>query len=77
MFFKIGVLKNFAIFTGNHLCWNNFIKKRLQLRFFAMNIGHGVKVGPGPRDLGPWDLGILGPGTSLKVQKWDGDYLKD
>ena len=41
-----------------------------------MNIGHGVKVEPGPRDLGPWDLGILGPGTSLKVQKWDGDYLK-
>ena len=24
MFFKIGVLKNFAIFTGKHLCWNLF-----------------------------------------------------
>ena len=22
MFFKIGVLKNFAIFTGKHLCWS-------------------------------------------------------
>ena len=21
MFFKIGILKNFAIFTGKHLCW--------------------------------------------------------
>ena len=33
MFFKIGVLKDFAIFTGKHLCWSlpqNFIKKRLQ-----------------------------------------------
>ena len=38
---KIGVLKNFANFTGKHLCWSlflinlqakalNFIKKRLQ-----------------------------------------------
>ena len=23
MFFKIGVLRNFAIFTGKHLCWSN------------------------------------------------------
>ena len=22
LFFKIGVLKHFAIFTGKHLCWN-------------------------------------------------------
>ena len=26
MFFKIGVLKNFAIFTGKHLCWSLFNK---------------------------------------------------
>ena len=42
MFFKIGVLKNFANFTGRHLYWSpfliklqtfcNFIKKRLQQR---------------------------------------------
>ena len=25
MFFKIGVLKNFAIFTRKHLCWNLFV----------------------------------------------------
>ena len=26
MFFKIDVLKNFAIFTGKHLCWSLFYK---------------------------------------------------
>ena len=25
MFFKIGVLKNFAIFSGKHLCWSPFL----------------------------------------------------
>ena len=33
IFFKIGVLKNFANLTGKHLCWSevcNFTKKRLQ-----------------------------------------------
>ena len=42
MFFKIGVLKNFAIFTGKHVCNSlfliklkacNFIEKRLQKVF--------------------------------------------
>ena len=32
MFFKIGVLKKFAIFTGKHLCW------RLQQWYFPVNI---------------------------------------
>ena len=27
MFFKIGVLKNFAIFAGKHLCWSCFLMK--------------------------------------------------
>ena len=48
--FKIGVLKNFPIFTGKHLCWNllcnentglqaySSIKKRLQHRSFFANI---------------------------------------
>ena len=27
MFFKIGVIKNFAIFTGKHLCWSLFLIK--------------------------------------------------
>ena len=27
MFFKIGVLKSFANFTGKHLCWSLFLKK--------------------------------------------------
>ena len=30
MFFKIGVLKNFATFTGNHLCWSLFFLIKLQ-----------------------------------------------
>ena len=43
MFFKVGVLKNFAIFTGKHMCKSlfliklktcNFIKKRLQQVFY-------------------------------------------
>ena len=39
---KKAVLKNLTIFTGKHLCWSlfliNFIKKRLQDRYFAENI---------------------------------------
>ena len=27
MFFKIGVLKSFAIFTAKHLCWSLFLIK--------------------------------------------------
>ena len=44
MFFKIGVLKNFAVFTGKHLSWSHFlikslfIKKRPQRRYFPVNI---------------------------------------
>ena len=32
MFFKIGVLKNYAIFTGKHLCWNLFLINLQALR---------------------------------------------
>ena len=47
---KKAVLKHFVIFTGKHLCWGlffnkvaghqscNFIKKRLQHRYFLVNI---------------------------------------
>ena len=43
MFFRIGVLKNIAIFTGKHLCWSlllkkSILKKRLQHRSFPVNI---------------------------------------
>ena len=45
VFRKKGVLKNFTIFTGKHLCWSlfgvfgvNFIKKRLQHIYFPVNI---------------------------------------
>ena len=36
MFFETGALKNFAIFTGKHLCWILFL--RLQRRCFPVNI---------------------------------------
>ena len=41
MFFKISVLKNFAIFIGNTcvgVCKCNFIKKKLQNRCFPVNV---------------------------------------
>ena len=50
MFFKLGVLKNFAIFSGKHLCWNPFfnevaglkpetsLKKKFQHRRFPVNV---------------------------------------
>ena len=46
MLFKIVALKNFAIFTGKHLCWSllfnktpaTLLKKRLQHRCFPVNI---------------------------------------
>ena len=41
MLFKIGGLKNFVIFTGNHLCWSLFLiklfKKRIQHSCFPVN----------------------------------------
>ena len=37
-FFKIGVLKNFAIFTGKHLCWSLFLMKMQAFRCFLVNI---------------------------------------
>ena len=53
MFFKIGVLKNFRIFTGKHMCWClffadlkafNFLKKRLQNRWLPVNITEFLKI---------------------------------
>ena len=50
MFFKLGVLKNFAILPGKHLCWSPFfnkvaglrsatlLKKRLHHNCFPVNI---------------------------------------
>ena len=47
MFFKLGVLKNFAIFTENHLFWSLFLtllKKRLQRRCFHVNIAKFLRI---------------------------------
>ena len=46
MLLKIGVFRNFTVFTWKHLCWSlfgdfqayKFIKKRLQHRCFPVNI---------------------------------------
>ena len=48
MFFKTGVLKNFAMFPGKSLCWSLiliicFIKKILQHRCFPVNIAEFLK----------------------------------
>ena len=41
IFFKIGVLKNFANFTRKRLCWSqkacNFVKNSLQRKSFPVN----------------------------------------
>ena len=36
MFFKIGILKNFAIITGKHLCWSPFLIKLRTWRSAAL-----------------------------------------
>ena len=43
MFFKIGVLKNFAMFTGKHLCWSLFLIKLQAFRCFSVNIAKLLK----------------------------------
>ena len=42
MFFKIGVIKNFVIFRGKHLCWSLFLIK-LQVCNFPVNIAEFFK----------------------------------
>ena len=50
VFYKKTVLKNFAIFTGKHLCWSLFLNKvtglqvvSLQHRCFPVNIAKFVR----------------------------------
>ena len=48
MFFEISSLKNFAIFTGKHLCWGLFFIKFLTFRpatFFERDSNTGVSCG--------------------------------
>ena len=42
MFFKIGALNNFAIFTETHLCWSLFFKT-LQVKLFTKKLQHRCK----------------------------------
>ena len=50
MFFKIGFLKNFAIFTGKHLYWSLFFIKLykketpVQHRSFLVNIAKFLRI---------------------------------
>ena len=44
MFFKIGALKNFAIFTGKHLCWSLFLIKLQAFTCFPVNIAKFYRV---------------------------------
>ena len=54
MFFKISVLKNFAVFTGKHQLWSLFLiklqtwrsAKRLQHRCFPVNIAKFLRTPP-------------------------------
>ena len=39
MFFKIGVLNNFTLFTETHLCWSLFFEK-LQIKLFKKKLQH-------------------------------------
>ena len=41
MFFKIGALKNFAYFTGRHLCWSLFL---IKLQAFQENQNAAILV---------------------------------
>ena len=53
---KKAILKHFVILTGKHLCWGlffnkvashqacNLIKKRLQHRYFPVNIGKCIRI---------------------------------
>ena len=50
MFFKIGILKNFVIFTGKDLCWSLFLiklspktPKMFQHRCFLVNIARFLR----------------------------------
>ena len=48
MFFKMGVIKNSAIFTGKPLCWSLFLIKlqgwRLQYRCFPLDITRSLRI---------------------------------
>ena len=55
MYFRISALKDFAIFTGKHLCWSLFLinmqawrpatllKKRVQHRFFPVKFAKNLR----------------------------------
>ena len=58
MYFKIGVLESFAIFSGKHLCWGLFLvklqwlllrcKSMIKIFTIARNLFASIKVAPLP-----------------------------
>ena len=72
MFFKIGALKNFVIFTGKYLCWSLFLikltqktPKRFQHRRFLMNIAKFLRT---PCDISAENLGLFFQSSCLLTQ---------
>ena len=43
MFFEMGVLKNFAVFTGKPLCWSLFLIKQQAFRCLPVNIAKSLR----------------------------------
>ena len=44
IFFKMGVFKNFAVFTGKLLCWSLFLIKLQAFRCLSVNIAKSLRV---------------------------------
>ena len=64
MFFKIGILKNFAIITGKHLCWSLFLIKSQTWRSAALlnrDSNTGVSM---------WILQNFSGQLSIKYLRW-------
>ena len=51
MFFKICVLKNFAIFIGKHLFWNQLYQKETPTQVFFVNITKFIRTLTGKKNL--------------------------
>ena len=84
VFFKIGVIKHFAIFTRKHLCWSLFLiklqiwraatlLKRLQHRYFSANIAHFFRTAFFIENL-RWLLARVGSHKSLVKFQENSDY---
>ena len=78
MFFRMGVLTNFVIFTGTHLCWSffliKFIKKKLQHRCFPVKF---VKFWRTIFKRTPLVVASVNLWMNLQIIAFDGDIEKN